>query len=171
LYYKVEEYSLESLSSVILIDTMSIINPETPKAMLKNLIAEGSRELTKIKTLAMQLVGILPERPREEDVAAIIYTSGTMGSSKGVMLTHRNVVSNAIATSKIVSVVSGDRMLSILPLAHVYECTLGLVVPIMLGAAVYYITKPPTAPVLLPALQKRQTDRHALGTVDYRKNV
>jgi long-chain acyl-CoA synthetase len=153
LYYKVEEYSLESLSSVILIDTMSIINPETPKAMLKNLIAEGSRELTKIKTLAMQLVGILPERPREEDVAAIIYTSGTMGSSKGVMLTHRNVVSNAIATSKIVSVVSGDRMLSILPLAHVYECTLGLVVPIMLGAAVYYITKPPTAPVLLPALQ------------------
>ncbi|HTP12262.1 MAG TPA: AMP-binding protein, partial [Bacteroidota bacterium] len=46
----------------------------------------------------------------------------------------------------------GDRMLSILPLSHLYECTLGLVLPLMAGAAVYYLDKPPSSGVLLPAL-------------------
>jgi long-chain acyl-CoA synthetase len=69
------------------------------------------------------------------------------------MLTHKNIVWNAIASSKIPDMNENDRMLSILPLAHVYECTLGLVLPIMNGASVFYVKKPPTAAVLLPALE------------------
>jgi long-chain acyl-CoA synthetase len=56
-----------------------------------------------------------------EDMVTIIYTSGTTGNSKGVMLTHRNLVHNAIATSKIQPLDFGDRALSFLPLCHVYE--------------------------------------------------
>ena len=69
------------------------------------------------------------------------------------MLTHKNIVWNAFASSKIPDFNANDRMLSILPLAHVYECTLGLVIPIMCGSSVYYVKKPPTAAVLLPALE------------------
>jgi len=69
------------------------------------------------------------------------------------MLTHKNIVWNAFASSKIPNFNSNDRMLSILPLAHVYECTLGLVIPMMCGSSVYYVKKPPTTAVLLPALE------------------
>jgi len=77
-----------------------------------------------------------------------------MGFSKGVILTHGNIVSDAIATTAIVNIGSQDRMLSILPLAHTYENTLGLVTALMVGASVYYLDRPPTAPVLLPAMAK-----------------
>lgn len=87
-----------------------------------------------------------------DDLAAIIYTSGTTGQSKGVMLTHGNLVSNARAAAALVAVNAEDRLLSLLPLAHTLECTLGLIVPLLAGASVTYLDKPPTANVLLPAL-------------------
>ena len=90
--------------------------------------------------------------PREDDLATIVYTSGTTGHSKGVMLTHGNLVSDAKATVVISGIRGDDRLLSILPLPHTYECTLGLITPVLVGASVSYLDKPPTAPVLLPAL-------------------
>lgn len=89
----------------------------------------------------------------ENDLATIIYTSGTTGSSKGVMLSHKNIVFNSIQCGGIQPVNDKDRFLSILPLSHTYENTLGLILPMSNGACVYYLRKPPTAPVLLPALE------------------
>jgi long-chain acyl-CoA synthetase len=89
----------------------------------------------------------------EDALAAIIYTSGTTGLSKGVMLTHRNIVFDAMATEMIVEVRPTDRLLSILTLAHTYECTLGLVAILMRGASVYYLDKLPTASALIPAFR------------------
>jgi long-chain acyl-CoA synthetase len=152
-YHKIEDLNFTEFNSVILLDDFSIINPATSKATLRQLVAEGSKELHKIKNLVLSLAGFIPKEIREDDIASIIYTSGTMGYSKGVMLTHKNLVWNAFASSKIPDINVNDRMLSILPLAHVYECTLGLVLPIMCGASVYYVKKPPTPAVLLPALE------------------
>jgi long-chain acyl-CoA synthetase len=87
-----------------------------------------------------------------DDLAVIIYTSGTTGHSKGVMLTHGNIVTNVVATRSILAMHPGDRLLSILPLAHTYECSLGLVAAVLQGAAVTYLDRPPTASALLPAL-------------------
>ncbi|HBE39989.1 MAG TPA: AMP-dependent synthetase [Bacteroidales bacterium] len=90
---------------------------------------------------------------REEDIASIIYTSGTTGRSKGVMLTHRNICFNALKGKVIQPIDENDRFLSVLPLSHTYENTLGLIFPMLGGACVYYLRKPPTPPVLLPALE------------------
>jgi len=90
---------------------------------------------------------------KEDDLAAIIYTSGTTGRSKGVMLTHRNICFTAYGGSLIQPMTSSDRFLSVLPLSHTYENTLGLILPVMFGAAVWYLRKPPTPSVLLPALE------------------
>jgi long-chain acyl-CoA synthetase len=153
-FHKIEDLDFTEFYSVILMNDFSIINPATSKATLHQLIAEGSKELRNIKNLVLSLAGLIQREVTEDDIASIIYTSGTTGHSKGVMLTHKNIVWNAKASSKIPDINEKERMLSVLPLAHVYECTLGLVLPIMFGASVYYVKKPPTAAVLLPALEK-----------------
>lgn len=89
-----------------------------------------------------------------DELASIIYTSGTTGRSKGVMLTHNNILSNAKHSWNIHQVVESDRFLSMLPLAHSYECTIGFVVPLLNGATIHYIDRSPTASYLGPLLQK-----------------
>ncbi len=90
----------------------------------------------------------------EQDITSIIYTSGTTGKSKGVMLTHKNIVFEAIQLLNVENVKQNHRFLSILPLSHAYENTLGLIMPIMRGSSVYYLEKPPTANALIPAMEK-----------------
>lgn len=154
LYHKVEEFDLGKLNVVVLIDNFSVISPDWGKERLRWLYSEGSRELKRIKNMALQKVGLVSAGVSEDAPASIIYTSGTTGHTKGVVLSHKNIVSNALALDKIVEVNHTERLLSVLPLPHVYECTIGLVMPMMIGASVYYVDKPPTAPVLLPALKK-----------------
>lgn len=91
---------------------------------------------------------------KEEELAAIIYTSGTTGSSKGVMLTHKNISINVLACRKLKHIDETDRFLSILPLSHTLENTVGFLVPLFNGACVYYMKKAPSPSVLIPALQK-----------------
>ena len=72
-----------------------------------------------------------------DDLASIIFTSGTTGSSKGVMLTHRNICANIVATSQYVSIADeSDVLLSVLPLHHTYECTGGFLMALYQGSTV-----------------------------------
>jgi long-chain acyl-CoA synthetase len=77
-----------------------------------------------------------------------------MGYSKGVVLTHKNIVFDAVAVREFFVLGPNDCMLSLLPLPHTYECTLGLVLPVLNGTHIYYLDKPPTARILIPALEK-----------------
>jgi long-chain acyl-CoA synthetase len=89
----------------------------------------------------------------ETDTAAVIYTSGTTGHSKGVELTHLNFTFDVLATLQIQHADDTDRFLSVLPLSHAYEFTIGFLIPFTVGACVYYLDKPPVARVLIPALE------------------
>ena len=71
-------------------------------------------------------------------LATIVYTSGTTGRPKGVMLSHRNILTNAAACLQIVPVTSGDLLLSFLPLSHTFERTCGYYLTIMCGATTAY---------------------------------
>ena len=96
----------------------------------------------------------IPDDIGEDDTAVIIYTSGTTGSPKGVCLTHRNIVHNVVSTSYIPEKLRpGDRLLSILPLAHTYECTIGFLTPILIGCNIRYLRSLPAPSVLMPALK------------------
>jgi long-chain acyl-CoA synthetase len=88
-----------------------------------------------------------------DDLATIIYTSGTQGNSKGVMLSCKNIISSALSSLTFVKLYPGDRLLSVLPLAHSYECGLGLIAPILSGASITYLDRPPSPSVLLPAVK------------------
>ena len=89
----------------------------------------------------------------DNDLASIIYTSGTTGHSKGVMLTHKNIVTNAMSSFSVLDITEDDVALSILPLAHVFECTVGMIIPILHGSSIEYIEKTPTPSVLLKAFE------------------
>ncbi len=99
-------------------------------------------------------VGLWDESLKEDDLAAIIYTSGTTGLSKGVMLTHKNIVTNIIATKKFIIIDEKDRFLSVLPMSHVYEGTLGFLMPLASGSSIYYLGKAPTPTILKKACAK-----------------
>ena len=91
---------------------------------------------------------------KEDDTASVIYTSGTTGRSKGVELSHKNLVCNAIAGQSCQRINEYDRALSILPLSHVYEFTIGFLMFFLNGACVYYLEGIPSPRILLPALAK-----------------
>lgn len=86
-----------------------------------------------------------------DDLATIIYTSGTTGRPKGVMLSHRNMLSNAHACLQTFRVLTSDVFLSFLPLSHTFERTVGYYLTMMAGAQVVYAR---SIPLLAEDLQK-----------------
>lgn len=94
--------------------------------------------------------------PQPDDLATIIYTSGTSGNAKGVMLSHRNLCQNIIAAYHAYRAHRRDKWLSILPMSHTYELAFSVLYPIFVGGSVYYIMKPPTPSILLDAMKKIQ---------------
>lgn len=91
--------------------------------------------------------------PQPDDLAAVIYTSGTTSKPKGVMLTHRALCAQTSMSAAIFPVDGDDVFLSVLPLSHTYECSIGMIYPFSMGARVVYIDRPPTASVLMPTLR------------------
>lgn len=84
----------------------------------------------------------------QDDLAAILYTSGTSGYSKAVMLSHKNLTSNAYAASGLMPIPPGSVFLSILPMSHTYEFTCGFILPLITGSRIAYAGKSPTPAIL-----------------------
>jgi long-chain acyl-CoA synthetase len=133
----IEDLEDSNMKFVIKLDDLTLVDELTNHSYMSKLTQRiTSKELPK---------------PDEDDMAALLYTSGTTGHSKGVMLSHKNLVTNAMSAYKNVTITPDDTFLSILPLAHTFECTVGMIVPILHGANVVYIDKTPTPNVLIKA--------------------
>ena len=91
----------------------------------------------------------------EDDIAEILYTSGTTGHSKGVILTHKNLVSNLFEGPDLLKVITEKSIvLSILPMAHAFGSTSAFLSIIYRGASIYYLDKLPSPKILIDAMQK-----------------
>lgn len=89
------------------------------------------------------------------DIAELMFTSGTTGEPKGVILSHRNLVSNVLASRQVVPVRPRDRLLSLLPLSHMLEQTGGLLVPLYSGASIVYpVSRQPS--IIFKTMQKNR---------------
>ena len=127
LMYKVPEHMIQKLSLVICLDTLEILSSQAAMACSTS-------------------------EPCPETLASIIYTSGTSGTSKGVMLSHRNLCAQMGMSYSLFPVNANDVFLSILPLSHAYECTIGMLYAFANGASVVYLDGMPTPNLLMPAL-------------------
>lgn len=72
------------------------------------------------------------------DLAEIIFTSGSLGRAKGVMLTQGNLAANLVDMVSMILITKTDRFLSVLPIHHTYECTCGMLCPLYAGASAHY---------------------------------
>jgi len=171
LYKRIEAVSDKLPHIIIRIDNFSIIRGGDVVKKIsaaKNLLAFSINEAlseNSIKSIAAVdtsavyaedffCVTLNDVKVSEDDTASIIYTSGTTGRSKGVELTHRNLVWNAVQGQTLHRVNKYDRCLSFLPMSHVYEFTIDFTMQIMNGSCIYYLGKPPTVSALLPAFTK-----------------
>ena len=143
LFHKIQDSEFKDLKQVIMLDDVELSLTGKVVSTFSNIIEEGN-SLKERKAVAVE----------EDDLLEILYTSGTTGHSKGVMLTHKNIISNALAALQMIHITSEDRLLSILPMSHSYECTAGFITPFIAGAKVFYLKGLPTAQTLLPAVAK-----------------
>ncbi len=93
---------------------------------------------------------------RESELASIHYTSGTSGFSRAVMLTHANLCANAYSASGVMDIQKGWVFLSVLPISHTYEFTVGFLLPMLRGGKVLYAGKTPTPAVLQKICSKER---------------
>ncbi|MBQ2520749.1 MAG: AMP-binding protein [Paludibacteraceae bacterium] len=104
--------------------------------------------------------GIEPEDTHfaadENSLSLINYTSGSTGSPKGVMLNGRSISNNIEVGMKILPVEPGQRLVSMLPLAHMFGQVCELLYPLCCGTHIYFLTKSPTPSILLKAMKEVQ---------------
>ncbi|MFZ6814580.1 AMP-dependent synthetase/ligase [Undibacterium sp. Rencai35W] len=119
---------LPALRQVVVLEKSSIpvVMSSVPVTSLDEWLASGSNNTALVQT------------PVANELAALVYTSGTTGKPKGVMLTHTNVMSNVKAVVQRVAPVITDVFLSFLPLSHTFERTAGYYLPIAAGACVAF---------------------------------
>lgn len=100
---------------------------------------DGESELTLADLIARgEDVQFLPAMPSPADLAVLIFTSGTTGKAKGVMLSHKNIVSDVMSVYEGLSYGPRDNLISVLPLYHTFEATCGMLSPLAKGATVTY---------------------------------
>ena len=91
----------------------------------RKLLAEGNREFLDAQILT-------------DEMSVLLFTSGTTGLSKGVMLSQRNLVTDLMIAPTVLKVHDWDIFFSVLPIHHTYECTCGFLMPLYKGAAIAY---------------------------------
>lgn len=139
LYHKLSEQAREQLEFIVEIDDLTVLKGKSWQPQ------ESSHPAAELETADFT--------PQESDLATIIYTSGTTGNSKGVMLSHKNLIAHLYSSQKLRPSFEWDVWLSILPLSHTLECSLSFLLPFSSGSSVYYLDKAPTPTVLMQALK------------------
>lgn len=106
---------------------------EELKSLKHLILMDDIEEITKKYSKGSEKENIGPD-----DLLEILFTSGTTGDPKGVMLSHGNIMSNVSDINRIIDYNQTDRAFSILPIHHCYECTAGLISPFSSGMSIFY---------------------------------
>src|SRR5215216_5327823 len=105
-------------------------------------------------------IAMLPQRVHPQGVASLIFTSGTTGQPKGVMLSHRNLTSMVSMLSSVFDMTTQDGVLSVLPLHHTFEFSTGFLTPLSRGAQITYLPE-----LTSDALARAIKNGHVTGMV------
>ena len=139
--------------------------------------AGESRVATVADWLPASAAGLCEDDGAMDDLATIVYTSGTTGKPKGVMLSHRNILMNTDSALDVVHMQHDDVLLSFLPLSHTFERTVGYYIPMKMGSTVAYarsipllgedlLTIRPTILISVPRIYERVYNKIQAGLAE-----
>ena len=138
----------ESDSEVIIFSETFASMLKESKSVFKNLkhfismdlLSENEWVYSMPRLIKESLPAHITELPKikPDETAEIIFTSGSLGRAKGVMLSQKNIASNLMSMTKMIQIRKEDRFLSVLPIHHTYECTCGFLCPLFMGSSVHY---------------------------------
>ena len=103
-----------------------------------------------------QIPSHVTEKPSADDLALLLYTSGTTAEPKGVMLTHGNIASNVESVCSLFPFSRVDRFFAVLPLCHTYAITADFLIPLYIGATITYLGTP-IGPTLVEEMHENNT--------------
>ena len=149
---RLEETKMDSLAGVFDLGTFGLTwhaNDKLPGIVQKAEVEYQKRYAQQLQSRQLDFPAV-----GNEELAAIVYTSGTTGFSKGVMLHGNSLIANILFFNASVALNPGDNMVSFLPLAHVFGCAFDFLAPTVAGCHITYIEKIPTPKVLVAAFQK-----------------
>ena len=149
---ELQNQKLPTLKAIVGLDDFSFIQlDEAYKGTVENIMSEPST-LTENTFFSLVKDGEIDV----DSLALINYTSGSTGSPKGVMITHRSLSNNAESAMQICPVEPGHRVVSMLPLAHMFGQVADFIYPFSASASIYFLTKTPTPSILLKAMAEVQ---------------
>jgi len=131
----------KQLQQIVTLDDYKEVSGVVSAQTFTEFQEEADADIESRKSLPLPIV-------QSDDLASILYTSGTSGFSKAVELTHHNLCANGYSASRIMSITPGSTFLSVLPISHTYEFTVGFVLPLIKGCRVVYAGKTPTPAIL-----------------------
>jgi len=149
MFDKLDETMIKKLRSVISLDDFSFLytNVKNSDEIVKKHRESGAGRQQLLKDDLR-----FPDDISQDDCAALVYTSGTSGFSKGVMLPYRSLMINIMFSRENMPLKGGDRILSFLPLAHAYGCSIDLLFPFFTGCHITFLPTIPSPKILLKAL-------------------
>ncbi len=153
IYETLESSQMENVRYTFSLRDFSLLHTENPRkkdafnASVSIGIQKKLDELTGAAAFQLPSIG-------NDSLAVFSYTSGTTGFTKGVMITHNNLVANLIYANNNMPLQSGDDIVSFLPLAHAYGCAFEFLWPFTIGAHITFLTKTPSPQIILKAFKE-----------------
>jgi len=150
LYEKIDEAKMPKLEATFSLENFKLLRAEK-KTIDKVLAKIDSQFLEKADGHLSVEKFSLPKIANSE-LAGILYTSGTSGFSKGVMLHHNSLMANVRFARRNIPLKAGDTILAFLPMAHTFGCTFDFLFPVCVGCHITFLGKMPTPKILVGAL-------------------
>lgn len=160
-YDTLDENAMEKLQAVFSLDDLSVLH-SVRKNLQQDLVAER-RQYWSDHDPAVTRDSFAFEPVEHHETASIVYTSGTTGFSKGVVLPHRSLAVNVHFARDNIELTAGNRIVSFLPLAHCYGLAFDFLYPFSVGAHITFLGKIPSPKIILKAFQDVQP--HLIITV------
>ena len=150
---KIDPTQMKGLKATIFMDDMTIV--EASDAFRKK-FEKADEAFAKAYPNGVQLEDVNYPSDNYDDLAVINYTSGSTGNPKGVMLTHLNLSGNVEFGLQRIPHKPGDKVLSMLPIAHMFGLMFEFLYQVCDGAEIYFLTQAPTPTVLMKAFAQVQ---------------
>ena len=152
LYDDLEMADMPHVHGVFSLTDFSLL-AHSKKLPLDQIIAQAHAACPPVNNQELTPDTLAFEAIANDALAALVYTSGTTGFSKGVMLSHNNLMTNVLFGQQNMPLKAGDAILSFLPLAHCYGCAFEFLFPFSVGCHITLLGKTPSPKILLQAFQ------------------